>query len=321
MAVDLGPSAEEGPLTVDPAAPGADAESGRPLSPDGVADIADIQDLEAPAKSAGGTASPRDGAPPAGAVPPAVRHAKRLYLWLPFVIRHRQALAGIAAILLTVLVICTDGSLNGPARVERPLYTWDPGAAARAKSNDSNDRSNDGNKEVAATGDEPPAGPRWFRTTQPQYQNFLAFHEVILDRMAAGGRDDVARSRSAHALAGAFCAERGRRLCSYAEYCAGGRGGSPAAGRDADPDGWNTLESLETAQWAPFAVAPAAAAMEAAAWVQVGEVSESEGGDEDNSQGRCWTWGEWTGGREEGDVAAAWGEEHRRWILCCDGEA
>mmetsp|Transcript_8093 Transcript_8093/g.14626 ORF Transcript_8093/g.14626 Transcript_8093/m.14626 type:complete len:461 (-) Transcript_8093:175-1557(-) len=155
--------------------------------------------------------------------------------------------------------------------------------------------------------------PQWFQTSGAQYQTYLSNHNEM------GGDHS-------HILSALFCIKQNLSLCSFNEYCPNGQGSDPYQGGPKTATAtWNTPpDSLEKIQWAPIIVTSETDAQTAEAgghWVQVGTIPQSDEGSVDNGFGKCWTWEEWSGAGENGlavDLEVEWGEDHRRWILCCD---
>ena len=174
---------------------------------------------------------------------------------------------------------------------------------------------------TASEEEEEGSQPRWYETSQQEYQSFLSLDLQDHD-------------------ADRFCISLDMALCRYDEYCPNGEGGSPHAGgppslllssSTGDSHTWSTLEET---QWAPYRDANPVAddgggGDQAGGWVQVGIVPEVDGGGEDVGYGRCYTYADWnnvvpsSSASTSTAAAAADGiedvvsEDHRSWILCC----
>ena len=167
--------------------------------------------------------------------------------------------------------------------------------------------------DYAASPSSASGGPRWFQTSQQEYESFLS--------LALQDYDDPV------SLAGLFCDSQDMALCGYDEYCPGGRGGEPHNGgppslllsSTGDSHTWSTLEET---QWAPFRNGyPPDDGQDGydggdGGWVQVGIIPDVDGGGVDVGYGRCYTFSDWIGIEDDGieDIVT---EDHRRWILCC----
>ena len=146
--------------------------------------------------------------------------------------------------------------------------------------------------------------PQWFETSHMDYQELFS--------------DPANEQLHSHALAGLFCVSQDLFLCSYEDYCPNGIESTPFAGGPPDSvsNSWSTIEEV---QWAPLYTddTDAEFSNSGGAWVQVGKVPESDGGDEDNGYAQCWDYDDWMNG-EGVDIETIWDEDHRRWILCCE---
>mmetsp|Transcript_5677 Transcript_5677/g.12375 ORF Transcript_5677/g.12375 Transcript_5677/m.12375 type:complete len:509 (-) Transcript_5677:213-1739(-) len=157
----------------------------------------------------------------------------------------------------------------------------------------------------------PPAEPRWYLTDGPIYETFLANSAEDL------GSNNVEGMHS-HILAGLFCKSQSSFLCSYEDYCPNGKGSSPYVGAP-NTEHFNTMDSIESVEWAPMYDEKETSNENSEAgghWVQVGSIPEDEEGDEDNDFGKCWAWNDWN--PSVADIELVVGEDHRRWILCCE---
>eukprot|EP00578_Thalassiosira_sp_NH16_P007275 CAMPEP_0181127166 /NCGR_PEP_ID=MMETSP1071-20121207/28042_1 /TAXON_ID=35127 /ORGANISM="Thalassiosira sp., Strain NH16" /LENGTH=475 /DNA_ID=CAMNT_0023212865 /DNA_START=19 /DNA_END=1446 /DNA_ORIENTATION=- len=147
-----------------------------------------------------------------------------------------------------------------------------------------------------------PSEPRWFRTTNADYRDFVAAQLSDLDR-----------AMHPYHMAGNFCSRQDLQLCTYTDYCPFGEGNAVYRGGPPKPE-LHTWNDLEETQWAPFYTDEKDVEGD---WVQVGVIPESEGsGGEDDGYGRCYRYGAWSngiGGTFDLEVT----EDHRQWILCC----
>ena len=53
---------------------------------------------------------------------------------------------------------------------------------------------------------------------------------------------------------------------------------------------------------------------------QIGKIPDGKGGSELNSNGLCWTYGQWSN-YDATDIEDVWAEESRVWMLCCSDPA
>jgi len=167
-------------------------------------------------------------------------------------------------------------------------------------------KTNDPPTEAPSSPPDAPVAPRWFRTDHEDYQLILS-HEVN-------------KGFHPHILSGMFCHRQSLFACDALAYCPNGKGGDPFDGGPPQGDGGgdNQHQQTERAQWSPISYG------KFFGWVQVGSIPETEGGTEENGFGKCLTWVEWgrlrdLGNLDDVEFENVWGEEYRRWILCCKG--
>ena len=55
-------------------------------------------------------------------------------------------------------------------------------------------------------------------------------------------------------------------------------------------------------------------------WAQIGRIPDTKGGSEENSNGLCWSYDEWSN-YDAIDIVDVWPEETRVWMLCCSDPA
>ncbi|KAL3808817.1 hypothetical protein ACHAXA_001126 [Cyclostephanos tholiformis] len=148
----------------------------------------------------------------------------------------------------------------------------------------------------------------WFQRTSVQYSNFL---ETMLQE--AGTIDEAN-------LAGEFCDAQDMTLCGYDDYCPNGRGHDPYPGGPIDEQIEYWGNALEESQWAPYSYRTSTGSIvDDGDWVQVGTISEEDGGGQDLGYGRCYTYAFMISNPNtiQSKIEDAVAEDHRVWILCC----
>ena len=132
--------------------------------------------------------------------------------------------------------------------------------------------------------------PLWFTTDNPSYQAIL--------------HNEYNQGQTAHNLASLFCHIQNLFLCTHSDYCSDGA-------LFAEPSsGAASAAGPAPIQWAPMF--PDAATGTGAAddsWVQVDHYGAGEG--------KCYSYSAWTRGAGK-RAEEAWGENHRKWVLCCE---
>eukprot|EP00578_Thalassiosira_sp_NH16_P003410 CAMPEP_0181139536 /NCGR_PEP_ID=MMETSP1071-20121207/34833_1 /TAXON_ID=35127 /ORGANISM="Thalassiosira sp., Strain NH16" /LENGTH=661 /DNA_ID=CAMNT_0023226447 /DNA_START=47 /DNA_END=2032 /DNA_ORIENTATION=+ len=155
-----------------------------------------------------------------------------------------------------------------------------------------------------------PLRPQWLQTTNADYQQMLTQYE------------EQGNDLHSYRIAQQTCSRNNLKLCDYDVYCPRGQGGELYGG---GPPMVHNYDELRETQWAPFmhgvdanhqAEDPAKTS-----WVQIGKISEDDGGREENDFVKCWRYEDWYQGNEVNIEDGEWGEEeHRMWMLCCETE-
>ena len=115
--------------------------------------------------------------------------------------------------------------------------------------------------------------------------------------------------------------------------CPNGRGNPPFKG---GPPYTNNQDSLDETQWVPYYypnVHPNPVKNQdedgkyiqhdqkvGKQWAQIGKIPREKGGSEENSNGLCWTYDEWSN-YDAVDIVDVWTEDTRVWMLCCSDPA
>lgn len=163
--------------------------------------------------------------------------------------------------------------------------------------------------------------PKWFQTLHADYQEMSLFHE----------ENGVTSNKLADA--GLFCHKQEMFLCDYDVICPNGKGNPPFKG---GPPYTNNKDSLDETQWVPYYRSnvhpnPEKEKDEAGKtiqldqkegkqWAQIGKIPDGKGGSDENSNGLCWDYDEWSNYDAVG-IEDVWSEETRVWILCCSDPA
>jgi hypothetical protein len=148
----------------------------------------------------------------------------------------------------------------------------------------------------------------WYQKTSFQYESFL--QGMLQEQESIDGSN----------LASLFCESQDMILCGYDDYCPDGQGYDPHPGGPADLQMyWDN--ALEESQWAPYSYRTSlgSSVVNGGDWVQVGTISEMDGGGPETNYGRCYTYANMNANPNmiSADIEESVAEDHMEWILCC----
>lgn len=147
--------------------------------------------------------------------------------------------------------------------------------------------------QIESNTDESDIDAEWFQTDEALYISFIV-----------DGLDP-------HKMAMKFCKSKSKSLCTYNQYCPGGKSSRVYQG---GPDGTWVDDPAESEQWAPVLTHSTDSVSQQ--WVQIGKIVD--GGDASENYGQCWRYEDWMNQVDSSMNAEDMiDESHRRFFLCC----